>query len=361
MLVCETRILESGARIPSYTDEDLELQHGDFIHLQDDTEAGQLAQVRNTPTWDDAPPKEKALRIVRKLSDEEVRTAGWRLLLPVRIGCTEELAWTPVQTSETGRGARLVVKTEHGNDLATVLERPLAIPANQQRASELPFVRLASEEDEERAIKNLELSENAWAICREKIDKHRLPMSLVKAHTLLEGNKILFFFASEGRVDFRNLVKDLASIFHTRIELRQIGVRDRSQIVGGCGVCGLTLCCHSCKGMIQSVSIKMAKEQNLALNSTKISGVCGKLLCCLAYEYDAYHDLNKLFPRIGAKIWVGETKGIVKDVNVQTGSVRVMTEDHQYHDVPNESIQTNNLTGKKFAATPQKKTEKDDL
>lgn len=359
MFVCQTRILESGTLADSYSEEDLELRHGDFVSVHDTGDASHLAQIRTNPTWSETPPEGSPLRITAKVSDADVRSSGWRLLLPVRVAYTAEMAWTPVQTSEIGRGQRLVIRTEHGNELATALERPLAVRAGQQHPAEMALVRLANDEDIARAKKNEEQSQQAWTICREKIEKHHLPMNLVKAHTLLEGNKILFFFTSEGRVDFRNLVKDLASVFHTRIELRQIGVRDRSQIVGGCGVCGLTLCCHSCKGMIQSVSIKMAKEQNLALNSTKISGVCGKLLCCLAYEYDAYHDLNKLFPRIGAKIWIGETKGIVKDVNIQTGSVRVMTEDHQYHDIPYESIQVNKLTGKKYADPPQKKADKE--
>ncbi len=359
MFVCETRILEQDALVQSYSEEDLELKHGDFIYVLDQANTRLLAQVRNAPTWSETPPDDAKTRITGKVSDPDVRGNGWRFILPVRVAYTAELAWVPVQSTEIGMGTRLVVKTEHGNELATALERPLAIRSNQQHPSEMPLARLASDDDLERAKKNEEQSQQAWAICREKIERHRLPMNLVKAHTLLEGNKILFFFTSEGRVDFRNLVKDLASVFHTRIELRQIGVRDRSQIVGGCGVCGLTLCCHSCKGMIQSVSIKMAKEQNLALNSTKISGVCGKLLCCLAFEYDAYHDLNKLFPRIGAKIWIGEAKGIVKDVNVQTGSVRVMTEDHQYFDVHYESIQINKLTGKKYADPPKKKGDKE--
>lgn len=359
MFVCQTRILENGRLVNSYSEEDLDLHHGDFVTLQDTDSGQQLAQIRTTPAWDEVPPQDNPFRISAKVSDTDLQNSGWRLLLPVRISYLAEMGWTPVQTSELQRGQTLLIRTEHGNELATVLERPLAIRADQQHPGEMPLIRMATEEDFARAQKNNEESQQAWKICCEKIEKHHLPMNLVKAHTLLEGNKILFFFTSEGRVDFRTLVKDLASVFHTRIELRQIGVRDRAQLVGGCGVCGLTLCCHRCKGMLQSVSIKMAKEQNLALNSTKISGVCGKLLCCLGYEYDAYHALNKLFPRIGAKVWIGENKGIVKDVNIQTGSVRVMTEDHQYHDIPYESIQINKLTGKKYAEPSQAKPDKD--
>lgn len=355
MLVSEARILDSGTKTGVYTEDDLLVRRGDFIMYKSQDGKTGMAQIRSESIWHELPPAEPLLAVTGLVSDDDVHAAGWRLVLPVRVIYNAELGFVPVKDTTIEGNMKIVIRTEHGNEIARTLERPVAMRSSEQHAGELPLVRIATAEDLERATENEKQSEQAYTICREKIDKHRLPMNLVKAHTLLDGNKILFFFTSEGRVDFRNLVKDLASVFHTRIELRQIGVRDRSQIVGGCGVCGQTLCCHNCKGMIQSVSIKMAKEQNLALNSSKISGVCGKLLCCLAYEYDAYHDLNKLFPRIGAKIWVGEAKGIVKDVNIQTGNIRVMTEDHQYFDITNEMIQVNKLTGKKFVEPPGKK------
>lgn len=271
-----------------------------------------------------------------------------RKLVKIRIKYNSTITIGHVKKLEVTPGETLVVETEHGLEFAKALSAPETPPDQNDVKKALKINRIASEQDLESEAELLQENKKAYDICHEKIKKHKLPMKLVAAHHFLEGSKILFYFTSEGRVDFRGLVKDLAAIFKTRIELRQIGVRDEAQMEGGIGVCGLTLCCHACKNMTQPVSIKMAKEQNLALNSSKISGACGRLLCCLGYEYDTYKDLNKKFPRIGSKIWIGDDKAIVKDINIQNGMVKLMKEDHSYLEVPHDKIKTNKITGKRI-------------
>ena len=373
MLVCTLRILDEGAEPSAHppegascaraccsrqaspsgylgSDDEREYTRGDFVYIADDgAQNRRLAQLISEFWWDEGA---KASRILEKAPPSDIQGLGWSLIIPVRILYNAELAFIRNTQTELAVGSKIVVTTEHGNEIAQVLTRPQAIRNGETRENEVPLVRIVGEDDLALVKRNEEYSETAWTICREKIEKHKLPMNLVKTHALLEGNKILFFFTSEGRVDFRALAKDLASVFHTRIELRQIGVRDRSQLIGGCGVCGMILCCHSCKAMVQSVSIKMAKKQNLSLNSSKISGVCGKLLCCLSYEYATDENANKPYPRIGAKVWLGEERGVVKDVNEQTGIVRVMTDDQQYHDIP-----VGQIADKRCAAHPDKNTD----
>ena len=269
-------------------------------------------------------------------------------ILKIRIIYNSEITIGYVKKLEVTPGDIVVAETEHGAELAKVLTTPEAASDQNMAKKAIKIVRVATEQDLQKNEQNLKLNEEAFSVCQEKIRKHKLPMKLVAAHHFLEGNKILFYFTSEGRVDFRALVKDLAAIFKTRIELRQIGVRDEAQIEGGFGICGLKLCCHVCKPMTQPVSIKMAKEQNLALNSAKISGACGRLLCCLGYEYCTYKDLNKRFPRLGSKVWIGEEKAVVKDINIQTGMVKLMKEDHQYLEFSHTEIKTNKLTGRKI-------------
>jgi cell fate regulator YaaT (PSP1 superfamily) len=187
--------------------------------------------------------------------------------------------------------------------------------------------RIAGAEDKERAVSDARREEEAFRVCREKIAAHRLDMKLVSVHYLLDEPKILFFFTAENRVDFRELVKDLVGIFKTRIELRQIGVRDESRIVGGLGVCGRAYCCHSVSDKLKPVSIKMAKDQNLSLNSMKISGPCGRLLCCLSYEHSFYHDERRSMPPEGCRVNYGGTTFKVTEVNPLAGKVRLHGED----------------------------------
>ena len=186
-----------------------------------------------------------------------------------------------------------------------------------------PLVRLATEKDLDTVAKNREKEARAFSICQEKIAAHGLDMKLVEVEYNFEGNKILFFFTSEGRVDFRALVKDLAGVFHARIELRQIGVRDEAKMLGGLGICGQPFCCSRFLKDFQPVSIKMAKEQGLSLNPTKISGACGRLMCCLAYEENAYEYLNSIMPMVGSTVRTPDGLGTVLEVNPISGYLRV--------------------------------------
>ena len=186
-----------------------------------------------------------------------------------------------------------------------------------------PVIRRATAEDLKVVEQNKEKEKHAFKICEEKIAKHGLEMKLVDTEYTFDGSKVMFYFTADGRVDFRALVKDLASVFRTRIELRQIGVRDEAKMLGGLGVCGRPFCCSSYLGEFQPVSIKMAKEQGLSLSPVKISGTCGRLMCCLKYEQEAYLDLLKRTPKIGAIVNTPDGKGEVIDVNLITGTLRV--------------------------------------
>ena len=186
-----------------------------------------------------------------------------------------------------------------------------------------PLVRLATEKDLDTVAKNREKEARAFSICQEKIAAHGLDMKLVEVEYNFEGNKILFFFTSEGRVDFRALVKDLAGVFHARIELRQIGVRDEAKMLGGLGICGKPFCCATFLDEFQPVSIKMAKTQNLSLNPTKISGTCGRLMCCLKYEQEAYEDLIRRTPKVGFTVSTPDGEGTVVEVSLLTGALKV--------------------------------------
>ncbi len=187
-------------------------------------------------------------------------------------------------------------------------------------------IRLATKTDLEVARGNEQQAKEAFDICRKKIAEHKLDMNLVSVECTFDLNKILFYFTADGRVDFRGLVKDLASIFRTRIELRQIGVRDEAKMVGGLGICGRELCCASYLEDFQPVSINMAKDQNLSLNPTKISGTCGRLMCCLKYEYDGYHEMQKITPRVDSIVQTPEGKGTVISTEVICGTCKVQLE-----------------------------------
>ena len=190
-------------------------------------------------------------------------------------------------------------------------------------------IRAATESDLKRVRDNAAREKQAFEICNEKIAKHKLKMKLVDVEFTFDNNKILFYFTADGRVDFRELVKDLASVFRTRIELRQIGVRDEAKMLGGLGICGREFCCSSFLGEFQPVSIKMAKEQGLSLNPTKISGTCGRLMCCLKYEQDAYEELLHSTPRVGSTVRTKDGRGIVTEVNLLTGMLKVASEKDQ--------------------------------
>ena len=222
-------------------------------------------------------------------------------------------------------GDRVIVETARGVEMGTVAVAPKEVPDDEVVQPLKTVQRIATEEDFKRAEKNKEKEKEAFKICQEKIKKHKLEMKLVDAEYTFDNNKLLFYFTADGRIDFRELVKDLAAIFKTRIELRQIGVRDETKILGGIGICGRPLCCHTYLSEFAPVSIKMAKEQNLSLNPTKISGVCGRLMCCLKNEQETYEYLNKQLPNIGDQVMTPEgIKGEVQSVNVLRQLVKVI-------------------------------------
>ena len=198
---------------------------------------------------------------------------------------------------ETGMHA--IVETARGMEMGTVLIPPKDVEDDQIIQPLKPVLRVATDEDEKTAEQNKEKEKEAFEICKEKIQKHGLEMKLINAEYTFDNNKLLFYFTAEGRIDFRELVKDLAAVFRTRIELRQIGVRDETKMMGGIGICGRPLCCKTYLADFVPVSIKMAKEQNLSLNPTKISGVCGRLMCCLKNEQETYEYLNSRLPNVG--------------------------------------------------------------
>lgn len=220
-------------------------------------------------------------------------------------------------------GDGVIVETTRGQEYAQCVQGNTMIDEIELTAPLRPVVRLATQEDAETVEKNREKEKKAFAICQEKIAEHGLDMKLVSAEYSFDGSKVLFFFTSEGRVDFRALVKDLASTIHTRIELRQIGVRDEAKMLGGLGICGRPFCCSQFLDDFQPVSIKMAKTQNLSLNPTKISGTCGRLMCCLKYEQDAYEDLVKNTPKQESFVETPDGAGTVCSVNLLRQTVQV--------------------------------------
>ena len=223
-------------------------------------------------------------------------------------------------------GDGVIVETSRGTEYALCVQGNTMIDEIELTAPLRPVVRAATEEDKLTVEKNLEKEKKAFEICQEKILEHGLDMKLVSAEYSFEGNKVLFFFTSEGRVDFRALVKDLASAIHARIELRQIGVRDEAKMLGGLGICGRPFCCSQFLDEFQPVSIKMAKTQNLSLNPTKISGTCGRLMCCLKYEQDAYEDLVKHAPKQESFVETPDGAGTVTSVNLLRQTVQVRLE-----------------------------------
>ena len=226
---------------------------------------------------------------------------------------------------EPGQG--VIVETAKGIEYGECLKGNTMVEDEAVVAPLRPMLRVATEEDERTVARNREKEERAFHICQEKIAEHKLDMKLVEVEYNFEGNKILFFFTSEGRVDFRALVKDLAGIFHTRIELRQIGVRDEAKMLGGLGICGKPFCCATFLDEFQPVSIKMAKSQNLSLNPTKISGTCGRLMCCLKYEQDAYEDAVKRMPKPESFVETPDGVGNVCQVNLLREQVKVRLDD----------------------------------
>ena len=221
----------------------------------------------------------------------------------------------------------MIVETVQGIEFGTVVMPPTEIEDEKVAQPLKPVLRLAAEKDIEQEAANRKKEKEAFQICLEKIKKHKLEMKLIDAEYTFDNNKVLFYFTADGRIDFRELVKDLAAVFKTRIELRQIGVRDETKIVGGIGICGRPLCCHTYLADFAPVSIKMAKEQNLSLNPAKISGVCGRLMCCLNNEENIYEELNRKLPNVGDYVTTEDgLKGEVQSVNILRQLVKVLVE-----------------------------------
>ena len=223
------------------------------------------------------------------------------------------------------KGDKVIVETARGVEFGSVVAGPKEVEDEEIMQPLKPVIRVATEEDKRTEEKNREKEKEAFDICLEKIRKHNLEMKLINAEYTFDNNKVLFYFTADGRIDFRELVKDLAAVFRTRIELRQIGVRDETKIRGGIGICGRPLCCNTYLSEFAPVSIKMAKEQNLSLNPTKISGVCGRLMCCLTNEEETYEELNSCLPALGDFVTTNDgLKGEVQSVSVLRQLVKVV-------------------------------------
>ena len=246
-------------------------------------------------------------------------------IIGVRFRTAGKVYYFDPKNMEIKRGQHVIVETARGTEYGHVVVGTKEVSREEVVQPLKPVIRVATAEDDEHARRNREKEREAMAICHQKIIKHNLDMKLIDAEYTFDNNKILFYFTADGRIDFRELVKDLASVFRTRIELRQIGVRDETKIRGGLGICGRPLCCHTYLSEFAPVSIKMAKEQNLSLNPTKISGVCGRLMCCLTNEEETYEELNSHLPSNGDHVTTPEgLHGDVQSVNVLRQLVKVI-------------------------------------
>lgn len=221
----------------------------------------------------------------------------------------------------------VIVETARGLEIGAVAVPNKMIKQNEVVSPLRPVIRIATPADLKHAAENKEKEAEAFEICKNKIADHKLDMNLVEAEYTFDNSKLLFYFTSDGRVDFRDLVKDLASVFRTRIELRQIGIRDEAKLLGGLGVCGRPFCCASFLSDFVQVSIKMAKEQNFSLNSAKISGACGRLMCCLRYEHETYEEALKKTPPLGSTVKTANGNGVVIETNPLAGLIKVRLED----------------------------------
>lgn len=247
----------------------------------------------------------------------------------VRFKKAGKIYYFDPDTHEIVQGDKAIVETARGLEFGEVVIGPREVGEKCIVAPLKKVIRIASPEDIEKNADNKEREKEAFDVCLIKISAHGLPMKLIDVEYTFDNSKIIFYFVAEGRIDFRELVKDLAAIFRTRIELRQIGVRDESKMIGGLGPCGRTMCCSTFLGDFEPVSIKMAKEQNLSLNPTKISGVCGRLMCCLNYEQSTYEEIRKKTPAVGAIVRTPDGKGEVVENSIikETLKVRITRND----------------------------------
>jgi len=255
-------------------------------------------------------------------------------LIKVRLNGGSHCCTLTTASEELKRGDRVLVATEEGPEPGTVeaIYRNLTLPRPPEHLKTI--LRRATPEDLERAEKNRALAARAFAYCQDRILARQLPIHLVRAHVLFDGSKIIFYFTAPGRVDFRELVKDLVQEFRNRIELRQIGVRHRAKMVGGLGVCGQQLCCAAFIRDFEPVSVRMAKEQQLSLNPNKISGVCGRLMCCLTYEYASYQEIRRHLPRVGKRVRLPDGEAKIIRYNMIRQTVTLETADGTERELP---------------------------
>lgn len=247
-------------------------------------------------------------------------------VIGVRFKSVGKVYYFDPDSHRVQKGDHVIVETARGIECGEIAMENRDISEENIVHPLKKILRVATREDMAQMEKNREKEKQAFDICLKKIHEHKLKMKLIDVEYTFDNNKILFYFTADGRVDFRELVKDLASVFRTRIELRQIGVRDEAKMLGGLGVCGKPFCCSTFLGEFQPVSIKMAKEQGLSLNPTKISGTCGRLMCCLKYEQEAYEDLIRATPKVGAYVKTPQGKGNVVDMNLLTGELKIKME-----------------------------------
>ena len=238
---------------------------------------------------------------------------------------------------EVKKGEKVIVETSQGEEIAEVIVPNRMIEEEKLTSPLKKVLRLASARDLKHAEECRKKEKEAFELCNKKIKEHKLEMTLTDVEYKFDNSKILFYFTADGRVDFRDLVKDLATIFKTRIELRQIGVRDKAQKIGGIGPCGLFLCCNTFLTDFSSVSIGMAKNQFLALNPTKINGICGRLLCCLKYEDENYTNLKKNFPNIGKMVKIGNMEGKVTEINILNNTYKIELKNKEVVEIKNEN------------------------
>lgn len=241
---------------------------------------------------------------------------------------------------EVKAGDHVIVETARGIEYGKVVQGISEIDDDKLVTPLKSVIRIATEEDDKKALENKDKEKKAFKICKEKILKHGLEMKLIDTEYTFDNNKVLFYFTADGRIDFRELVKDLAAVFKTRIELRQVGVRDETKMLGGIGICGRPLCCNTYLSEFIPVSIKMAKEQSLSLNPTKISGICGRLMCCLKNEQDAYEELNSNLPDVGEVVkTVDGFKGEVVSVNVLRQKVKIVIEINDEREIKEYTVE----------------------
>ena len=285
------------------------------------------------------------------------------VVVGVRFKKAGKIYYFDPEDIEIQRDDAVIVETARGIEFGVVVVGPRQMDEEELNAPLKNVIRKADSEDLEKQEQNKLKEIETFNICLEKIEKHKLEMKLIEVEYTFDNNKVIFYFTSEGRVDFRELVKDLASIFKTRIELRQIGVRDEAKMIGGLGPCGRTLCCSTFLGEFDPVSIKMAKEQDLSLNPTKISGICGRLMCCLKYEYETYEEILERLPQLGVKVKTPRGVGIVVDTVtlMEIVKVRLKAEDNTEEVVPFllEEIKELDKTNKRRRAQYDISKEKD--